>query len=290
MNHKFKSIKKLLILLFSISILFSSCDKKSDGIDLNPTPEFKPTVVKTEIMTKSVVIEEYTGVRCPFCPDGAAVLQEILDDNPERAFGVACHPENGNYNTPYGTDEDLRRTFLIAFWTSAFAGYIAMPTAMISRRVWSNGNRSQSRSNWAGYANIIMSDTSPVNIGVTSAIVGDTLIVNVEIYYTDSVTNGNALYCYLTESGIITQQAGATGPYEHHRVFRESFSGQWGDELLVDKRPGTFIRYTYKYLYTASNYDMAECQILVFIRDMDNEEIITGNSAPVGASTPGPNS
>ncbi len=295
LNQKLAPMKKLFIVLFGVAILFSSCKKDEDNNPTStptPTPEFKPTVVKTDPRPRNVVIEEYTGVRCGYCPDGAAILQAILDANPERAFGVGCHPENGSFNSPYGNDEDLRRTFLNGFWTGGFAGYLGMPTAMIGRRVWTDGNRSQSRSKWAGYADQIMAESSPVNIGVSSSLDGDTLVVDVEIYYTDSVSNEHTVYCYLTESGIMTEQAGDPtpgDPYEHHRVFRVSFSAQWGDELNVDKFPGTFIRYTYKYYHPSSNYNMNKCQILAFIRDADNEAIITGNSADVGAPTPGPN-
>jgi len=285
-------MKKLLIVLFSAVLVFSSCKKDGDGIDLRggDDPVFKPTVVKTAPAPKNVVIEEFTGVKCGFCPDGAAILQGILDANPGRVFGVACHPENGSFNTPYSGDEDLRRTFLNAFWTGNFAGYLGMPTAMVSRRVWGDGNRSQSRSKWDGFATQILAESSPVNIGVTSTFDGDTLVVDVEIYYTDSVATDHALYCYLTESGVITQQAGASGNYEHHRVFRESFSPQWGDVLTVDKKAGTFIRYTYKYYNPNNTYNFAHSHILVFIRDVDSEEIMTGNSADVGAATPGPTS
>lgn len=282
-------MKKLIIALFSVAILFNACDKEKDSDQPAPTPQVQPTVVKTDPRPKNVIIENFTGVRCGFCPDGHAKLQAILDANPGRAFGVACHPENGSYNSPYGNDEDLRRTFLNAFWTSSFAGYLGMPVAFVARRVWADGNRAQSRSKWANYADEVMLESSPVNLGVTSKLVGDTLVVNVEIYYTDSVAVDHTLYCYLTESGIFTQQAGYSGNYEHHRVFRESFSAQWGDPLNFEKKAGTFIRYTYKYLYTASTYDMANCHILAFIRDASNEEIITGNSADVGESTPGPN-
>lgn len=285
-------MKKFVFILIAFALIFSSCDKEKDTVTPTPTPtpQFQPTVVKTDPRPKNAIIENYTGVKCGYCPEGHTILQGLLDANPGRVFGVACHPQNGNYNSPYGTDEDLRRTFLNAFWTGSFAGYLGMPTAMIGRRVWTDGNRSQSRSKWENYADIIMAESSPVNVGVTSKLVGDTLIVNVEIYYTDSVSDNHTLYCYLTESNIVTQQSGYGTGYVHKRVFRESFSAQWGDALNFEKKKGTFIRYTYKYLYPATNYDMANCQILAFIRNAANEEVITGNSANVGESTPGPNS
>ncbi len=292
-------MKKLLIVLFSVAIVFSSCKKdEDDNANPTPTPEIKPTVVKTDPRPKNVVIEEYTGVENAFGPDGAVILQGILDANPGRVFGVACHPQNGNYNSPYGNDEDLRRIFLNAFWTVGFAVNTGMPSGMIARRFWPKQSgstdtvRATKRTDWATWADIILAESSPVNIGVTSGLDADTLIVDVEIYYTDSVPNEHTLYCYLTESGIFTKQNSNPDPidnYEHHRVFRESFSAQWGDPLNFEKVAGTFIRYTYKYYHPSSNYNMNKCQILAFIRDADNEEIITGNSADVGASTPGPN-
>ncbi len=287
-------MKKFLIIMLGIVIVLSACNKDDDNnanpnANPNPIPEFKPTVVKTDPRHKNAIIECFTGVQSQYCPQGHAILQGILDANPGRAFGVSYHPFGPCITEPYPGEEDLRRSFVDVFFATSFSGSQAMPTAMIGRRVWNDGKRSQSRNMWDGYVSTIMSEDSPVNVGVTSRLVGDTLVIDVELYYTEVVANGHTLFCYLSESGIITKQDGGGDTYEHKRVFRESFSTQWGEPLTVDKIPGTFIRYTYKYFYSGSTYDMNQCQILAFIRDADTEEIITGNGADVGESTPGPN-
>ena len=48
--------------------------------------------VPTEPLNKNVIYEEFTGVKCPNCPDGHVVMAQILAANPGRAFAVAQAP------------------------------------------------------------------------------------------------------------------------------------------------------------------------------------------------------
>jgi hypothetical protein len=43
---------------------------------------------------KHVVIEEFTGVRCPNCPQGHQIISAIKAANPEKVVAVSFHPIN----------------------------------------------------------------------------------------------------------------------------------------------------------------------------------------------------
>ena len=244
--------------------------------------------VSTEPLDKNAILEEFTGVRCPNCPAGHTVVANILAANPGRAFVIGYHPTNSSFTTPWGSDPDFRRAYLDAFYTTPYCGSSRfMPSAFIARRLWANGERIQSRTVWSGYCDDIMAEASPLNVGLSSTYndATNTLDVTVEVYYTADVTQDTYIYCELAENGLIAQQSGGSATYVHKHVFRESFVAQWGDLIPAPTTQGTLVEFTYSFDNTTAQYVMDNCDLLAFVLDGDNEEIISGNGAAVGEST-----
>ncbi len=244
--------------------------------------------VSTEPLNKNAILEEFTGVRCPNCPAGHQVAANILAANPGRAFVMGCHPGNSSYTQPYGSDPDFRRTYLNAFYSTPYCGSSRfMPSAFISRRVWGNGERIQSRTVWPQYCDIIMAEASPLNVGLSSTYndATNTLDVTVEVYYTADVTQDTYIYCEIAEIDLIAQQSGGSAAYVHKHVFRESFVAQWGDLIPGPTTQGTLVVFNYSFDNTTAQYVMDNCDLLAFVLDGSNDEIISGNGAAVGEST-----
>ena len=61
------------------------------------TPQF----VSTEAANKNVVLEEFTGINCGYCPDGHRIVKEYEEGNPGRVFGINIH--TGSYAAMYQT-------------------------------------------------------------------------------------------------------------------------------------------------------------------------------------------
>ena len=55
--------------------------------------------VSTTPQNRNVVIEEFTGINCPNCPDGHVVANNIMDAYPGRVWAVNIHA--GNYAPMY---------------------------------------------------------------------------------------------------------------------------------------------------------------------------------------------
>ena len=244
--------------------------------------------VSTEPMNKNAILEEFTGVSCPNCPAGHVVMAGILAANPNTAFCVAYHPTNSSYTTPYPGDPDFRRSYPAAFYATPYCGSSRfMPSSFIARRVWGNGDRLQSRGEWSGYANTIMSEASPANMGMSTNydFVNQTLNITVEVYYTDDMTDDNHIYVMLSENGLESQQSGATGLYTHKHTFREAFVEQWGDLITEPTTAGSLVTLEYSWSALGSGYIMGNCEVLAFIENQATGEIITGVGVHVGEST-----
>lgn len=249
---------------------------------------FSQNYVSPEPADKNVILEEFTGVRCPNCPAGHTVAQSIITNNPGRAFAVAYHPYNSSYTEPYPGNPDFRRHFPDALYTTPYCGSSRfMPSAFINRRIWSDGERIQSRSNWVQYSNTIMSESSPVNVGLTSNYNSTTkeLNITVEVYYTAHVSDIHSINVILTESGLVAQQAGGSTNYIHKHIFREVFTAQWGDTITEPTTLGSYFTREYIFDNTTTAYDMSNCEIMAFIVNLNNDEDISGVGAEVGRST-----
>ena len=61
---------------------------------------FAQTNVSTTPENKNVVLEEYTGISCPYCPDGHAVAEGIKNNNPGDVMLINIH--TGSFATPQG--------------------------------------------------------------------------------------------------------------------------------------------------------------------------------------------
>src|SRR5690554_7217611 len=64
------------------------------------------TIVSTSPENKNVVLEEFTGIYCVYCPDGHAIAQAIKDASPDRVSLIHIH--TGGFANPSGKHPDFR--------------------------------------------------------------------------------------------------------------------------------------------------------------------------------------
>ena len=242
------------------------------------------TIVGTTPTNKVVILEEFTGVNCPNCPSGHQVATDLLTDYPGRVIVQAYHPSNSSFTTPGAGQPDFRRTYLDDFYQSSYIGSRFMPSALVNRREWgSPAEKNTSRTLWDQYAQTIMAETSPVNVGVVSVYDAqtNTITVDVEVYYTSDVSNGNTIYVHLLEDGIIADQSGSGGGpnYEHKHMFREHLNtSTWGDPITSSTTTGSLFTTQYTFdLNTAQDpIDITKAKVVAFVYDEVTEEVYSG--------------
>lgn len=251
------------------------------------------TFVKTDAQLRNVVLEEYTGIHCQYCPEGHALSQAIQDSVPTRVVLINIH--QGSFSVASGSEPDFRTTFGDAL--AGQTGLSGYPSGTVNRHLFQGTSVTAiGRGGWRDAANVILPLPSPVNVGFNSQFDSVTrlLTITVEAYYTGNSPQAiNYLHVALTQNHIIGIQQNTTtllSNYDHKHALRHLLTGQWGDSIATTTQ-GSFFTKTYTYTVPA-NYnnipcDVNNCDISVFISE-NHQEIYTGVSAPaINGSTDG---
>lgn len=242
--------------------------------------------VSREVEQRNVILEEFTGVGCGYCPDGHAYANQVCSANAGHAWAINIHTggyANGSgYTTPEGD-------YIASLFASEITGY---PCGTVNR-----GNI-QNRGQWAGTANSIRDQNSPVNVAAEATIdpITRQMTVNVEVYYTGTQNvNSNYLHVALIQNNIIGPQINygnynqsyimPDGTYRHMHMLRHLLTPNEGD-LISDLTVGTLIERTYTYNLPAAIGDndgsvavkFEDLEVLVFVSETQ-KKIITGNEA-----------
>ena len=241
------------------------------------------TIVSTEVEKRNVLIEEFTGVGCGYCPDGHARANAICQQYAGHAWAINIH--QGGYATGSGYETQ---------WGDGLASQYNIqgyPCGVTNRCA-----NIQNRGEWAGTAAQIRTEDSPVNLGAVAHIDPMTrqLTVDVEAYYTadQAGVSSNFLNVVLLQSNIIGPQSNygnynadyitADGQYRHMHMLRDMLTGQWGEEITTISS-GTLVQRSYTYTLPASIgavdiEEFEDLQVLVFMTET-HKNVLTANEA-----------
>lgn len=249
----------------------------------------QPTFVSTTPANKNVVLEEYTGINCTYCPDGHKRANEYSAANPGRVVVINIHQGSyasgtPNYKTSFGDS------------LAGQTGLTGYPSGTVNRRVFAGTTTALSRGDWATKGNIVLAEPSFVNVDATATIDAATrvLTVVVEAYYTDTAeTAFNMLNVALLQNNVVGPQVGAAnynptqmtpdGKYIHGHMLRHLLTGQWGDTITADGTnnipQGHFYTKTFTYTLPADinsvSLELGDLDIAVFVTK-DKQLIYTG--------------
>lgn len=206
--------------------------------------------VSTTPTNRNVVLEEFTGRTCQYCPQGHVVANQIMAENPNRVWAVNIHagsfsPTNyPNFNTSDGTA--INGGFTIA----------AYPSGAVNRQ----GNGAVGRNQWPELSTSQLTQLSEVNVGGQVVYDPTTRIasITVELYYTsDSPEATNYLTVYMLQDSIWGSQTGgsanpqqyANGQYCHMHILRDvvNSTDSWGD-VITTTTAGTLVTKNYSYV------------------------------------------
>lgn len=172
---------------------------------------------------KNVLIEDYTGTWCGYCPRVSHAIG-LVEDETDRAVIVAVHSD-----TPFGNS-------MVPTLENAF-GVTGYPTAKLDR----TNNWAYPEPNNVNQA-IYMTGYNDVGIAMSPSINGNNLSVDVDVKFGDDYSEGNALklVVYLLEDGLVYNQANYTSYYGgddpivgfvHNDVLRAGFTATLGDTI-----------------------------------------------------------
>ncbi len=247
--------------------------------------------VATTPTKKNVIIEEYTGNYCTYCPDGHRIANEIAANNPGRVFPINIHA-GGYASTAYPNmttteGNEFNNNFGVYSYPS---GVVNRATGAIGRNLWEEKSDAQ------------MQQTAIVNVAgdYTINAASRTAQITVEIYYTDnSNTSTNYLNVFMLQDNIIGYQAGSNlnpaqivdGQYCHNHVFRSTITPTWGE--AITPTTGTLITKTYTYSIPETigdpngvAVDLDNIYFIAFLTDKNDSNGTVLNACELGVPSP----
>jgi hypothetical protein len=245
------------------------------------------TFVSTTPENKKVIIEEFTGINCVFCPDGHVIANNIKNADLNNVFLINIHV--GGFSTPNPGQPDFRTSFGTPIVNQS--GATGYPAATVNRAVFAGlgmnpGVTAMGRNNWSNAANQTKNQSSYVNVGVQGVINAQTrvLTVTAEIYYTgNSPVNTNKLNIALLQNNTLGPQTGGNmgNNYNHQHRLVHMLTGQWGTDITTTTT-GTFTTQTFNYTipaaYNAIPADIGELELVAFVTETQ-QIVISGNGA-----------
>lgn len=184
------------------------------------------------IPKRKVVIEDYTGTWCGFCPGVALAIDNVREVTQDVSV-VAIHKTASSHPDPLDFERilELQEEFGISN---------GFPKAHLNRVVsWPDPYVLSEVTSLAG------TDTD-VSIAINSQLTGANLTVQVKVVYENGSDVGDKLVVYLLESGVVAPQANYFNetpghPYEglgnpiedyvHNEGLRNSLSDLFGDAI-----------------------------------------------------------
>lgn len=206
--------------------------------------------VSTEPANRNVLIEEYTGRSCPYCPQGHLVANQLMENNPGRVFAVNYHSTSMGSLSPTGFPNlnlPVSTTYMNPF------GPDGIPMGVINRCTAT----AQNRGAWTGLTNQQLAQAAECNVAGYAIVNPDARIatITVEVYYTaNSNVNENYLTIQMLQDSIIGSQSGSSynpaqiigNSYCHMHTLRSVITEPWGD-AISPTTAGTLITKTYEY-------------------------------------------
>ena len=205
--------------------------------------------VSTEPANRNVILEEFTGRGCGYCPDGHRIANEIMANNPDRVWAINIHAGGYAYTSYPNMITQDGNTIHGGF---SISGY---PTGVVNRSTSNGIDRGQ----WNNQANNQLNQASECNIGGFVVVNPETRMatITVEVYYTgNSTVDQNYLTVAMLQDSILGSQAdyGNYNPsqwvgnqYVHMHILRDVVSeSAWGDPISPTTQ-GTLITRTYEY-------------------------------------------
>ena len=204
--------------------------------------------VTKEVTKKNVLIEEFTGRECQFCPLGHIEAKLIEEAYPGRVWSVNLHGKNFSSNEYPNLKVPVVETYTEYFGPDQY------PSAVVNRQQTSG---TIDYTAWRASVDQEIQKTADCNIAGQVAINPVTRVatVTVEVYYTsNSTSNVNYLNVYMLQDSIIGgQKAATTNPdqmigdeYCHMHILRSNITPVWGDEINTTTE-GSLVTKTYKY-------------------------------------------
>lgn len=298
---------KNLLFIALAALVFSSCDKIDNpypvqvSLDLDTTlypgnwSDYEanewPTFVQNTNTNRNVLIEDFTGHKCIYCPAAADFAHTLHEANPTRVFIASIHsgPTGiGDFQSvsapDYPTDfTNIEGLEIGTYFGTNDGGFIGNPRGPINR-VTNGGVIFQNPNSWSSLTSSLLSaNVLKVNIQSELNYYPTTkgAFLHTEVEKLDQSLGDLAMVVYMLEDSLVGDQKMAdnshNATYVHRDIMRGCVDGRtWGRTLssadLIDGK--YYLNYSFVVPNQLDgNFNADNMHLLIYVYDKTTHEI-----------------
>ncbi len=258
--------------LFLLAFLLGACDHIAENEQLikiekvlPPTPEVDPENPedKPTATSRNILLEDFTGQKCPNCPKGTEIIEQLQEAYGERIIAVAIHGGELGFKgnaTTIGLATDLGDEYY-NHWKLTY-----QPVGLIDR------GEAINYTDWATAVYNELGFVSEIMMELETTLQENTINIKVS----ETALGGNyqgKIQVWVLEDGIVAQQkmpdSSLNKEYIHNHVFRAAVNGPWGEDVTIGRQETQ----TQSYSQTIdAAWNKANLSIVAFVYNGDGVE------------------
>lgn len=255
--------KTLIITAALLGIMNQSCisDDWQDN-SVNTVVVEQPIPGK---FTKNVLIEDYTGTWCQYCPRVLHGLQQAEEQHLD-AFPVSIHRSVTSSTDPYNFNASALEQII------GLSGY---PTAMLNRTIlWDNEISTTEIKNQ-------IKPNSNLGLAINSTVSGGNIDLDVDIKFLENFSDIK-LVVYLLEDGLVYDQVNATSyfgaqnpipSFTHNHVLRSCLTDLVNGEALTGTTEGATVTKNFSIAIPSNVSNHDKISFVAFVIDATGKAI-----------------
>ncbi|CCG52287.1 Probable lipoprotein precursor [Flavobacterium indicum GPTSA100-9 = DSM 17447] len=266
-------MKKLLFSAIAISLLACSNDEDSNSGSSNNNQTETPIAGKFK---KNVLIEDFTGTWCGYCPRVAFGIQKVENEG-LAAIPVAIHrgstnPSSSGYD-PFNYEASALESYI---------GLTGYPTAKLNRKIdWINETSINEPKN-------LIKLNSDLGLALNSTVSGGNINLDVNIKFDANLT-GLKLVVYVLEDNLIQNQTNYTSyfggastltNFEHDHVLRACLTNLVDGDDLTGTTDGATVTKNFNLAIPSNITNSANMSFVAFVIDSSGKAINVRSAAP----------
>lgn len=265
------------ILFLSIAIcLFTVCDK----IDGSPYQTGVNNGGEPTLTDKSVLLFEFTGHRCPNCPEAAIRIHELEMSYGSQIIAVAVHA--GYFSIQVGTTYSANYQTEFGNALNELVKPSGYPKGVMGTL---EGSKQISYGNFETALLDNLAIKTAISIKIDNELNNNTLTTKVTLENVngeEELISNLAVVSVLVENGIVSPQLNGNEiieDYEHNHVLRGGLSATiYGDEITFDTN-NTFVKNYAKELN--ETWVKNNMQVVSYVFNTETLDVLQARSAPL---------
>lgn len=274
-----KKLSKIFSLALLTAVLITGCDIVEE-------PYLVPVTgggTGPGEAVKKVLLEDFTGQKCPNCPDAAIVANNLQAVYGEQLIVVAVHAgfyaepsASGDFTADYRTQagNELNDYF-------SFQGY---PSGLVNRADYL-GSTVLFKDSWEGAvaAQVALPPQAVISFSNNYNSSTRKLDLTVETEFLEDLDGTFNLCVLITESGIVSPQqtsSGVQADYVHNHVLRAYVNGTWGDPVGTSGQAVAGEKLTNAYSITLpAEWNADHCHVVAFVYHTVSNVVVQAEEA-----------